>query len=93
MIRNPGKPWSGEDDAILLTHYEERGSHFCRSLMPHRSVGSIQQRAFRLELTSKVNPADSNQDLYPIPEPDKLLLAAMRNWYVPEQGGQLRRIV
>jgi hypothetical protein len=87
------KPWTPQELDLLRANYPDHGRNYCGRLLPERTVSAIQGMAARLGLVSKVNPAEQTEDLYPIPEPDKLLLAVMRNWYMPEQGGQLRRIV
>lgn len=84
MKRHGHKSWAGEDDNTLMDFYEDNGGPYCALLMPHRSLGAIQQRAFKLGLSSNVNPAFPGQELYPMPADDREAWSALNNFRTAE---------
>lgn len=63
--------WSSFADEVIESMYPEGGAKACKPLLPDRSIAAIQQRAFRLGITTRMNPAIGHQELWPRPKEER----------------------
>ena len=66
--RGGSAKWTPEEDELIVDNYPHGGAALCRALLTGRSIGSIQQRAFRLGVAFGV--IESADLPWPLPQQD-----------------------
>lgn len=68
-----GPRWTAQEDKTVTEAYPEGGALLVQSLLPHRSLNAIKQRACRLEVTHAASahshPPGSKGSAVPAPAP------------------------
>lgn len=88
MLKRRNTPWTQADIDVLRRHYPGGGAVACRSLLPHRTPGSIHEKAKQLGL--KVKGSTRNHLLRYSNSPH--IDAAIRRYYLEPRKGGLSRL-
>lgn len=72
--------WSAFADEVIEQRYRNGGAEACLRFLPGRTKAAIMQRAFRLGIRTRLNPAAREVDLWPRDPAERAADLALRQF-------------